>query len=814
MEPTRPDTLIHDIRYGFRQLVRNPVFTGVAVVTLALGIGANTAIFSVVDGILFRPLPFPESHELVNVWTDVTERGGPDDEWLSYANYWSLKQQSDRLESLAAWGGARPTLMGEGEAEQLVGARIDPDMFSDVLQVTPALGRDFRRDDDGPDAPPVAILSHGFWQRAYGGDPSVVGQTINLNGAATEVIGVMPARLRPPFVSDADLWLTPRLPREQRDQGRGNYSWRAVGRLADGVTVASADAELEVLGQRLEAEYPQSNLDMTFGAVAVRDDLVGETRAGLLVLLAAVGFVLLVACVNVANLLLARAAARRGELAVRSAMGAGRLRIVRQLMTESAILAMAGGLAGVVVAVWGTDLLVALAPPGTPRIDEVAVDGRVLAVTAAVTILAGGLFGLIPAIRAAREDAFEALREGGRGSGAGKRANRTRAGLVVGQVALALVLLVGAGLLLRSFDNLRTHELGFDPENLLTMQVNLFGPEYQDGDVRRNFYDALQTRLASIPGVEAVAFTSTVPLTGFDGDADFNIEGRPVPGPETPQTAWVRRATPNYFETMDMRLAGGRGFTAADDANAPPVVVVNETFANRHFPGENPVGKRIDFGDRSDVNWREVVGVVGDIKNFGIRADSRVAVYLPYGQATAPFVFPVLRTTIPTETVVPAVRRAVGELDPTLAVGQVSTMNDLVGDAIASDRFVAALLSLFAVLALLLAVVGLYGVVAYSVGRRLPELGVRMALGAAGSDITRMIVRQAMILVGVGVAVGIVAAGILSRFIEGLLFGVPALDPVTFGAVAVALALAGTVAAAVPARRAGKVDPVQVLNAE
>ncbi|MGK7311604.1 MAG: ABC transporter permease [Candidatus Longimicrobiales bacterium M2_2A_002] len=814
MEPTRFDVLIHDVRYGLRQLARNPVFTGVAVLTLALGIGANTAIFSVVDGILFRPLPFPEPHELVNVWTDVSERGGPEDEWLSYANYWSLKQQSDRLESLAAWGGARPTLMGGGEAEQLVGARVDPDMFSDVLQVTPALGRDFRRDDDAPNASPVAVLSHGFWQRAYGGDLAIVGETIDLNGAATEVIGVMPARFRPPFVPDADLWLTPRLPLDQREQGRGNYSWRAVGRLADGVTVASADAELELLGQRLEAEYPESNLDMSFAAASVRDDLVGEARAGLLVLLAAVGFVLLVACVNVANLLLARAAARRGELAVRSAMGAGRGRIVRQLLTESGLLALAGGLAGVAVAVWGTDLLVALAPPGTPRIDEVAVDGRVLAVTAAVTVLAGALFGLVPAIRAAREDAFDALREGGRGSGAGKRANRTQAALVVGQVALALVLLVGAGLLVRSFDNLRTHDLGFDPDGLLTMQVNLFGPDYQDGDVRRSFYDALHTRLAAIPGVEEVAFTSTVPLTGFDGDADFNIEGRAVPDPETPQAAWVRRATPNYFKTMEMRLLAGRAFTPADDANAPQVVVINETFANRHFPGENPVGKRIDFGDRSDVSWREIVGVVGDIKNFGIRADSRVAVYLPYEQATAPFVFPVLRTAVPTETLVPSVRRAVAELDPTLAVGRVATMESLVRDAIASDRFVASLLSLFAVVALLLAVVGLYGVVAYSVGRRLPELGVRMALGAAGSEITRMIVRQAMILVGTGVAVGLVVAGVLSRFVEGLLFGVPALDPVTFGAVAAALALAGSLAAAVPARRAGKVDPVRVLDAE
>jgi putative ABC transport system permease protein len=814
MAPTRFDTFVHDLRYGLRQLIRNPVFTGVAILTLALGIGANTAIFSVVDGIVFRPLPFPEAGELVNVWTDVSERGGPSDEWLSYANYWSLKQESTELQSLAAWGGQWPTLRGEGETEQLRGARVDPDMFSDVLSVTPMLGRDFRREDDSPGAAPVAILSHGFWQRAFGGDPGVVGRTLDLNGQATEVIGVMPARFRPPFVPDAELWTVPRLDREAEAGRRGGYSWRVVGRMAEGATLASTDAELRVLGARLAEEHPESNVDMTFDAVPVHEDLVGEARTGLLVLLAAVGFVLLVACVNVANLLLARSAARREELAVRNALGAGRGRIVRQLLTESGILAVVGGLAGVAVAVWGTDALVSVAPPGTPRLDEVAVDGRVLAATAVATLLAGGLFGLVPAVRAAGEDAFAALREGGRGGAAGRRANRTRAALVVGQVALALVLLVGAGLLVRSFNNLRTHDLGFEPDGLLTMQVNLFGPEYADGDVRRNFYDELQARLGAIAGVDDVAFTSTLPLAGFDGDADFNIEGRPVPSPEMPQASWVRQVTPDYFDVMGMTVVAGRGFTEADDADAPPVIVINETFANRHFPDENPIGQRIDYGDRSEVNWREIVGVVRNIKNFGIREGSRVANYLPYDQATAPYVFPVLKTRVPAETVVPAARRALAEMDPTLAVGGVATMASIVDDAIASDRFVTSLLSLFAGLALVLAVVGLYGVVAYSVGRRLPEMGVRMALGAAKGDIARMVVRQALGLVGVGIVVGIGAAALLARFVEGLLFGVPALDPLTFGAVAAALALAGAFAAAVPAVRAGGVDPVRVLKAD
>jgi putative ABC transport system permease protein len=587
-----------------------------------------------------------------------------------------------------------------------------------------------------------------------------------------------------------------------------------VGRVAEGAKLADADAELRVLGSRLQERHPVSNVGLTFDAVPVRDDMVAGARTGLLVLLAAVGFVLLIACVNVANLLLARTAARRTELAVRSAVGAGRGRLLRQLMTEAGLLAMFGGLAGLLVAVWGTDLLVALAPPGTPRIETVAVDGRVLAVTAVVTMLAGAVFGLIPAIRAARASVRSGLREGGRGGATGVRFHRTLGGLVVAQVAVALVLLVGAGLLVRSFNNLRTHDLGFRPDNVLTMQINLPGEAYQDGDVLRNFYDELEGRLAAIPGVDQVAFTSTVPLTGFDGDVDFNIEGRPLPEPGVPQAAWIRRITPGYFETMGIPVVQGRPFTEGDDAGATPVIIINQTFANRYFTDTNPVGQRINFGSPEDPHWREVVGVAKDIKNFGIRADSRVAAYGPYQQVPAGFIFPVLRTRIPAESVVPAVRRAVAELDETLAVGRVASMESLVDDAIASDRFVTSLLSLFAVVAFLLAVVGLYGVVAFSVGRRLREMGIRLALGAAASDLAGMIVGRAMALVGGGIVLGLLAAGVLSRFVEGLLFGVSALDVATFASVSVALALAGVVAASVPAVRAGRVDPVKVLNAE
>ncbi len=813
MEAVRIGTLLQDLRYGARQLARNRVFSAVAIITLALGIGANTAIFSVVDGILFRPLPFPESHELVNVWTDVSERGVPRDEWLSWANFNDLRTESRTIEALSEWGGWRPTLRTDGANEQVTAAVVGARMFDRVLQIAPALGRTFGDEDALPGAAPVVILSHGLWQRAFGGAGDVVGQSIVIDGASTEILGVMPSGFRPPFVPDAELWRVYRVDPVAQLGARGGFSWRAVGRLADPATVESANSEFRTLGSRLEALYPESNTDMSFKVAGVRDDLVGPARSGLLVLLGAVGFVLLVACVNITNLLLGRAAARREELAVRSALGAGRGRIVTQLLTESGLLALVGGAVGVVVAFWGTRLLVALAPPGTPRIEEVGVDGRVLAVTALITLLAGAFFGLVPALRATREAAFGELRGGGRGR-TGSRSAFTRSALVVAQVALALVLLVGAGLMARSFENLRTHDLGFRPANVLTMQVNLFGPEYADGDVRRNLYDELESRLAAIPGVEQVALTETVPLTGFDGDVSFNIEGRPIPEPGSVEGVWLRRTTPTYLETMGIALRAGRAFTPADDQNAGRVVIINETFANEYFPAENPVGRRINLGNPGDPTWREIVGVAGDVKNFGIREDSRPALYLPYAQATAPYLFPVLRTSVPPESVIPAVREVLAEIDESLAAGRITTMNQLVDEAIASDRFVAVLLALFAAVALVLAVIGLYGVVTYNVGRRLPEMGIRMAMGAAARDIIRMVVGQSMTLVIGGVVLGLLMAAALSRLVEGLLFGVGAFDPLTFLGTAAILVVAGGLAAALPAVRAGRVDPVRVLNAE
>ncbi|HSR41163.1 MAG TPA: ABC transporter permease, partial [Longimicrobiales bacterium] len=548
------DVFTGDVRFAFRQLVRNPVFTLVALVTLALGIGANTAIFSVVDGILFRPLPYPDSDELVVVWTDVTRRGGPDDEWFSWANFHDVREEAASLESLAAWGGLNPVLTGRGEALQLLGAQISRGMFDRVLQVEPALGRAFQPEDHEPDAPAVALLSDGLWRDAFAADPEVLGTSLVLNDQPVTVVGVMPADFRPPFVPGAELWLPTQVDPSAVQDLRGNFSWRTVGRLAPDAGIDRLATELDEMGRRLEADYPGSNTDMGFRAVPLHDDLVAEARTGLLVLLGAVGFVLLVACVNVASLLMARATARSSELAVRSALGAGRRRIVQQLLVESALLAAIGGAAGIGVALFGTDLLVSLAPAGTPRLDEVGVDGRILAFTVAITLLAGIVFGLLPALRAARADLHTNLREGGRGQGRTLGSIRLRASLVVGQVALALVLLVGAGLLVRSFRNLTTQDLGFRPADVLTMQVNLPFSRYSDAETRIEAYDRLEAALGAIPGVTSVGLTSTVPLTGFNGDVTFNVEGRPLPAPGQADATWFRRVTPTYFGTMGISI--------------------------------------------------------------------------------------------------------------------------------------------------------------------------------------------------------------------------------------------------------------------
>ncbi len=807
------DRMRQDVTYAVRQLTRNAGFATVAVLTLALGIGVTTAIFSVVDGILFRPLPFPESDRLTVVWADRTRAGGPADEWTNFEDFFDLQERSRSFEALAAYADEGPTLTGLGDPEQIQVGLVSHGMLSEVLRVSPALGRALAPEDDRPGAPGTILLADGFWRRAFGADPSVLGRTLTLSGEPVTVIGVLPADFSPPFVSDADGWMPLRQDRAENFCPRANACLHAVGRLAEGVTLAAARAEASDIAGQLEHEYPQQNEGTGFNLVQLRADIVADSRTGLLVLLGAVGFVLLIACVNVATLLMARATTRKAELSVRAALGASRRRIVEQLFTESALLALVGGCLGLVLGYLGTDLLVLIAPAGTPRVEGVEVSGRVLGFALAVTVLAGTVFGLVPSLRMARSDIESGLRRGGRGGGRGQAGVRARGVLVAGQVALALMLLVGAGLLVRSFRNLRATDLGFEPDDVLTLRMSLPSSRYPDADARRDFMGRLEERLAALPGVEALGATSWLPLTGFGSDVDFEIESHAPPPEGESQVVWYRMVTPGFPGAMEMGLTSGRWFTPSDAPEGPLVVVIDAAMGERYFPGEDPLGKRLKLGG-GDAPWREIVGVARDARYFGIRGDSRNALYVPYAQVPQGGVWMALRSTREPSSLASEVRRAVADLDASLAVAQIRPMEVLVSDAVGPERFVTMLLGLFAGVALLLAVVGLYGVVSYGVNQRLREMGVRLALGAEGGDIRAMVLRQSLKLVAAGLVLGAAGAVALTRLMDNLLFGVSATDPWTYGATALVLAGVATLAAAAPAVRAARVDPIRVLNAE
>lgn len=810
------DHLRQDVAYATRQLIKNPAFSAIAGLTIALGIGATTAIFSVVDGIMLRPLPYDEPEELVMIWADYTRRDVilPDlrREWLSWPNFVDFRDEISAVEAASAFSGWTPTLTGTGEAQQLRGAQFTHGMFAEVLGVQPALGRNFLPEEDRPDGPLAVVLSHGLWERAFGADPRILGTSVLLDDRPFQVVGVMPRDFSPPPFLGTDVWTTLQFdPSGLR--GRGGAYLRAVGRLSDGASLQQARAQATQLGLRLEEEFPDSNRDIGYNIYPLQYDLVQQASTALWILLGSVALVLLIACVNVANLLLARGASRQGELAVRAAMGAGGRRILRQLLTESLILAAIGGLAGVGLAYVGTDLLVALAPPGTPLLEQVRVDGRILLFAASATGLAGLLFGMLPALRASRGEPASILREGGRG-GSGRRSGRLRSALVIGQVALALVLLVGAGLLVRSFENLQNVDLGFEPEGVLTLAVRLPSARYPDAAARREFFRGLEERLRALPGVQKVGSVNSLPLTGFDGDTDFFVEGSPPPEPGRVPVVWLRRATPDYFETLGIELVDGRTFRSSDAADQPRVIIVNETLATGHFPEGTAVGQRINVNNPDSPVWREIVGVVRDVKNFGIRSESRNAMYVPFDQLSTAFMFVAVRTAAEPTSLTDAVRGEVAALDPAIAVAQLQPMTEWVRGSLAADRFTMSLLSGFAAVALVLALVGLYGVVSYTVNTRLREMGVRMALGAEKATIRALILRWSMRLTAGGILLGALGAAGGARLLRGLLFQVPSTDPVTFGSVAVLMGLAALAAGLVPAVRATRVDPIEVLRVE
>jgi putative ABC transport system permease protein len=802
-----------DLRYGLRTLRKNLGFTVVAVIALALGIGANSAIFSVVNAVLLRPLPYKDPERLVMVWEDDTKHGYPNDTPAA-ANYIDWRDQNKVFEGMAATADQSFNLTGTGDPERLDGKRVSANFF-DLLGVAPRLGRTFAPEEDAPGANRVVIMSHGLWQRRFGSDAGLVGKTINLNGEPHTVVGVMPAGFQ--FLSnDVELWvpiaLTP-----QQAANRGNHYLKVVARLKPGVALEQARAEMSAIAARLEQQYPEQNTELGASAVSLHEQVVGNIKPALLVLLGAVGFVLLVACANVANLLLARAAVRQKEIALRTALGASRMRLVRQFLTESVLLAALGGAVGLLLSVWGVTLLKSFIPESISQVKAIAVDGKVLGFTLLVTLLTGLVFGLAPAAQASKFNLNETLKEGGRDTAATGRGNLIRGILVVLEVAVSLVLLVGAGLLVNSFMRLRSVEPGFTTGNLLTMSVVLPPQKYPDQTRRLAFYTDMIRRVEALPGVRSAAVTNWIPLVMQGDSVGVTVEGQPAPGPGKMPIVVTRVISPHYFGTMGIQLLEGRGFEEGRErVDSPCAVVVSQTTARHFGPDESPLGKRLTPGTPENPDdWCQVVGVARDVRQFDLAAEPRAQMYLSNAQASF---FPprhlVVKTDADPLTLAPAVRKAVWEVDRDQPVSNVRTMEDVLSESLARQRFSTMLLGIFAGVALVLAAVGIYGVMSYSMAQRTREIGIRMALGAQKRDVLRLAVGQGLKLVSIGVLIGLAGALALTRVMTSLLFGVSATDPTTLVTISLVIVCVALLASYIPARRATKVDPLIALRYE
>jgi putative ABC transport system permease protein len=805
------DTFRQDVQYAIRRLVKGSGFTAIALVTLALGIGANSAIFSVVNAVLLRPLPYPQSEELVGVYHVWKGRRAV----MSPMNFLDVKAQSRTIADMAAFNSGRYNLTGSGEPTQIDGAEVSASFF-DVLRVRPLAGRTFHADENQPGRNTVVVLSHGLWQQRFGGDPKIVGRRITLDGRQITVVGVMPPGFSYP--DKREIWLPLEYDEVFTTKARGAWYLTVIGRLAPGATVAQATAEVQTIGRRLEQQYHADNADLEMTAVSLHEATVGPIRPALMVLLGAVGFVLLIACANVANLLLARAAARESEMAVRTALGASRARLVRQLLTEAVILSLFGGVLGLLVATWGADVLVALEPQGVPRLGEVGIDRSVIAFTGGVALLTGLLFGLVPALQATGAGLGGTLKEGGRGGIGSSGRARVRGALVVAEMALAVMLLAGAGLLLKSFVRLQQVDPGFRFDDRLVFRVGLPDVAYAEAPKRVVFFESLLERVRALPGVSSAGAVVGVPLGGLSFVLTFDVEGRPPARPGEEPTMQIRVATPDYFRTMGIPLRRGRLFTAADRAGSQEVVMLSETAARRFFPDEDPLGKVIRLGwgrgeGKPNVGGT-VVGIVGDVKQLGLDEESQPELYVPYAQQPVGAMDVVLRTAVPPASLAGVVGRQVHALDPNIPVSSIRPMEQIVAASVSTRRFYMLLLSVFAAVALLLAAVGIFGVMSYAVVQRTREIGIRIALGARDGQVVGMVVRQAMFLALVGVGAGTVAALVLARTLEGLLFDLSPTDPPTFAGVAALLTIVALTASYLPARRAASVDPMIALRAE
>jgi putative ABC transport system permease protein len=798
-----------DVRFGARMLAKAPGFAAVAILTLALGIGANTAIFSVINAILLRPLPYPAADRLVFLteWSEQVPQMS-----FSVANFKDVRDQSGAFESIGAYNNTNFILTGAGsEAERVSARQVSSGVFP-TLGKQPLIGRLFRPEDDKPGAEPVVLLSEGFWERRFGRDPQVVGRSLTLSGVKFTVLGVMPRTLhsswKPTEVFTPLLRLEDTLGGEtNRDNHPGIY---VIGRLKPGVSVERARSEVVALAGRLAERYPQTNARQSMTLEPLHEALVGDLRPALMLLLGAVALVLLIACANVANLLLARAAQREKEVAVRLAIGARRGRLLRQLLTESLLLSLAGGLVGALLAFGGVRALVASLPAGVPRAEEIAVDASVLAFTAGLAVLTGFVFGIAPAWRVSHAAGYQPLKDGGRGT-AGPAHHRVRNTLVVGEVSLALILLIGAGLLLRSFYRVIAADPGFRPEGVITATLPLPDARFPEDTDRARFVGRVLEEARALPGVDVAA--GTMPLLG-NWQSSFSVEGRPEPPPGQRPSADIARVAGDYFRAMGVRVLAGRAFEEFDKADAPRVCIVDETFASAQWPGESPLGKRVKFGghDDNEEPWMEVVGVVAHVKNYGVDEDSRVELYLPFLQDPVGSFTLVVRSQGDPSGLAPTLRGAVRAVDPEVPLYAVRTLEDIVSENTAQRRLAVVLLGVFAAIALTLAAVGIYGVMSYAVAQRTQEIGIRMALGAHSRDVLSMVLRHGLGLALAGVALGLLAAFVLARLIASLLFQVSAADPPTFSLVPLLLIGVAALACYLPARRATRVEPLVALR--
>jgi putative ABC transport system permease protein len=804
------DTFRQDLRFAIRMLARNPGLTAVAVLCIALGIGTNTTAFSVVNAVLLRPFPYADPERIMAVH-QINLRKEIDEGNYSYLDFADVREQSASFSQMAALAGRSLVVSGTEEPERVLGAAVSASLFS-LLGEQPVLGRNFREDEDRPGAPPVILLGHDLWMRRFGGDPGIVGRTVMVNSTAHTVVGVMKPRFRFPDQNEAWVPLSPVAHLEPRSD-RG---YRVLARLKPGISLAQAAAEMKAVALRLEKLHPDTNTGWSAMVRSLRDDFADEeTRLIVLTMQGSVIFVLLIACANVANLLLARATARQREVAIRIAFGAGRWRIIRQLLTESVLVALLGGVLGILLGHVGIRWMEASFPPedAPPYWMSFDVDGTVLAFTLGIAVLTGILFGLAPALQAARADLNETIKEGGRGSGGSVRRNRLRSGLVVGEVALALVLLVSASLFVRSFLKLQNASAGFKTANLLTMRIYLPGERYEDADPKTRRVDDVVRRLEALPGIEAVGVSNTIPLDGGGSDGGLLLDGRSFPRGEEPEIFWTG-VTPHYFRALQVPVLRGRGLTDREGMERSAVAVVNEMFVKRFFPDSEVLGRRFRIQEEAEMGWITIVGVVPDIPNNDLDERLQPSAYLPYPYLAARSTGLTIRTSLDPARATARVREEVRASDPELPVYQVATMEQVRREGFWQYRFFGGMFSVFGGIALFLAAIGVYGVLSYSVSQRVREIGVRVALGAQRGHVLRLIIGQGLGLALSGVALGLLGAFAVTRVIGSLLYEVSPTDPVSFGAIAFLLIAVAWLASFLPANRALEVDPLEALRNE